>query len=95
MLSSFVKSFPQFGRTRRPLKFSNPNFIRIATNQKIEEETFPDYVASRYYPVRIGDVFRDRYQVVGKLGYGVSSTVWLARDMRYDCLSKFLSMLMH
>ncbi|KAJ5333044.1 protein kinase domain protein [Penicillium brevicompactum] len=30
----------------------------------------------------IGDVLNSRYQVVGKLGFGVSSTVWLARDMR-------------
>jgi hypothetical protein len=47
----------------------------------IEEETIPDYLADRYYPVRIGDVIRDRYQVVGKLGYGTTSTVWLARDL--------------
>lgn len=84
MLASFLKSRLQFGRTWKPVNFSNPNFVRIAANQKIEEETFPGYVASRYYPVRIGEVYRDQYQVVGKLGFGASSTVWLARDMRYD-----------
>lgn len=84
MLASFLKSWPQFGRTWKPVNFSNPNFVRIATNQRIEEETIPDYVASRYYPVHIGEVFRDRYQAVGKLGFGASSTVWLGRDMRYD-----------
>ncbi|KAG5914186.1 hypothetical protein E4U61_006019 [Claviceps capensis] len=26
-------------------------------------------------------IFRARYQIVGKLGYGVTSTVWLARDL--------------
>ncbi|KAI1999914.1 hypothetical protein LOZ67_003319 [Ophidiomyces ophidiicola] len=46
------------------------------------EETIPGYVAARYYPVRIGEVFNERYQVVGKLGYGATSTVWLARDMK-------------
>ncbi|QVM13755.1 hypothetical protein D8B26_008386 [Coccidioides posadasii str. Silveira] len=51
------------------------------TGSKIEEETIPGYVAARYYPVRIGEVFNERYQVVGKLGYGATSTVWLARDM--------------
>ncbi|KAJ5362017.1 hypothetical protein N7541_002861 [Penicillium brevicompactum] len=30
----------------------------------------------------IGDALNSRYQVIGKLGFGVSSTVWLARDMR-------------
>lgn len=83
MLVSFVKSLPQLGRTWKPLNFTNPNFARLAANQRIEEETIPNYIASRYYPVRIGDVLRDRYQVVGKLGFGASSTVWLARDMRY------------
>lgn len=84
MLASFARSLRQFGRTWKPLNFTNPNFVRIAANQKIEEETIPGYVASRYYPVHIGEVFRDRYQIVGKLGFGASSTVWLARDMRYD-----------
>ena len=83
MLASFLKSLPQLQRTWKPLNFSNLAYTRIAAQQKIEEETLPDYVASRYYPVRIGEVLKDRYQVVGKLGFGASSTVWLARDMRY------------
>jgi hypothetical protein len=67
----------------RPRIFANPNFVRIPTNHKVEEETLPDYLPARYYPVRIGEVFVDRYQVVGKLGFGASSTVWLAHDLRY------------
>ncbi|KNZ76789.1 Serine/threonine-protein kinase SRPK3, partial [Termitomyces sp. J132] len=31
------------------------------------------------YPVRIGDLFVSRYQIVGKLGFGMTSTVWLTR----------------
>ncbi|KAK8116055.1 CMGC/SRPK protein kinase [Apiospora sp. TS-2023a] len=65
----------------RPRTFSNPNFIRIPLDQKVEEEKLPDYLPARYYPVRIGEVFVDRYQVVGKLGFGATSTVWLARDL--------------
>ena len=83
MLSSLRSSLRrQLGLTWKPLNFSNPNFGRISANQTIEEENFPDYIASRYYPTRIGEVIKDRYQVVGKLGYGVTSTVWLARDMK-------------
>jgi serine/threonine-protein kinase SRPK3 len=37
-----------------------------------------------YYLVRIGHIFQNRYQVVGKLGFGISSTLWLARDPEYD-----------
>jgi serine/threonine-protein kinase SRPK3 len=65
----------------QPLEFNNPNFVRIPLNQAVEEETIPDYFASRYCPVRIGEVFQDRYQVVSKFGFGTSSTAWLARDM--------------
>lgn len=31
-------------------------------------------------PIMIGDVIKSRYEIVGKLGYGGFSTVWLARD---------------
>ena len=62
--------------------FSNPHFERIgATSQLIEEENIPDYLAERYYPARIGELLESRYQIVGKLGYGITSTVWLARDL--------------
>jgi serine/threonine-protein kinase SRPK3 len=48
----------------------------------IEEETVRGYNANHYYPVQIGYVFKDRYRVVGKLGYGSASTVWLCHDLR-------------
>ncbi|KAK1768719.1 kinase-like protein [Phialemonium atrogriseum] len=35
-----------------------------------------------YYPMRIGEIIQGRYQVVATLGYGVTSTVWLSRDLR-------------
>ncbi|KAI2617881.1 serine threonine protein kinase, CMGC group [Hypoxylon sp. NC1633] len=82
-MSSLLRWLPRLGRAWRPLSFSDPNFPRLSPNQKVEEETIPDYVASRYYPVRIGEVFQDKYQVVGKLGFGASSTVWLARDLSH------------
>ncbi|OQE01805.1 hypothetical protein PENSOL_c003G04519 [Penicillium solitum] len=83
MLSSFLQSLPRLGRRWTPLNFTNLNFTRISTSQAIEEETIPGYVAGRYYPTQIGEILKDRYQVVGKLEFGASSTVWLARDMDY------------
>lgn len=65
----------------KPLVFPNQGIASIPANEKVEEETIPGYVATRYYPARIGEIFQDRYQVVGKLGFGISSTVWLARDL--------------
>ena len=38
------------------------------------------YKAGGYHPVKIGDRFHNRYQVVHKLGHGTYSTIWLARD---------------
>ncbi|MCJ1348377.1 hypothetical protein MMC31_006608 [Peltigera leucophlebia] len=39
------------------------------------------YSSGGLYPVHIDDrLDGDRYKIVPKLGYGASSTVWLARD---------------
>lgn len=83
MLSSLLRSLPQLGRRWKPLDFNNPNFTRIPNWHKIEEETLPEYTASQYYPTRIGEVIKEQYQVIGKLGYGSTSTAWLARDMEW------------
>lgn len=50
----------------------------------IEEETVKGYKAEHYYPVTIGEVLGERYKVIGKLGYGSASTVWLCRDSHGD-----------
>ncbi|PYH37078.1 kinase-like protein [Aspergillus neoniger CBS 115656] len=81
MFTSLLRSLPQLGRRRKRLEFSNADFVRIPEWHKIEEETLPDYTASQFYPTRIGEVIKDQYQVIGKLGYGSTSTAWLARDM--------------
>ena len=46
----------------------------------IEEERNPEYNAKHFFPVSPGYIFHDRYKVVAKLGWGASSTVWLAQD---------------
>ncbi|KAG6062017.1 hypothetical protein E4U32_002699 [Claviceps aff. humidiphila group G2b] len=69
------------GRAWKPLAFPSNGFYVMPADEKFEEETIPGYKSSDYYPVRIGEVFRDRYQAVGKLGFGRTSTVWLARDL--------------
>lgn len=45
----------------------------------VEEETLLDYRPQGFYPVRIGDVYNKKYKIVAKLGFGRSSTVWLAQ----------------
>ncbi|KAI9832542.1 MAG: hypothetical protein M1819_004332 [Sarea resinae] len=75
-----------------PKQFAYPRFHSIDVARKIEEEKFPFYEAAHYYPVRIGEVFNSKYQVIGKLGYGAYSTVWLCRDLpscRYVALKVY------
>lgn len=67
----------------KPLVFPKEGIPSIPASEKVEEEDIPGYNATRYYPARIGQIFQNRYQVVGKLGFGISSTVWLARDLLY------------
>ncbi|KAI1126084.1 protein kinase [Nemania abortiva] len=42
------------------------------------------YEPGGYHPVRIGDVLRNRYRVLDKLGFGGYSTIWFARDNRLE-----------
>ncbi|KAK2757981.1 hypothetical protein FQN54_004387 [Arachnomyces sp. PD_36] len=54
--------------------------LHINTTRPIEEETLPFYRPEQFYPVHIGELLKSRYKVLGKLGYGAYSTVWLCRD---------------
>ncbi|KAI1911964.1 hypothetical protein LOZ61_003505 [Ophidiomyces ophidiicola] len=64
-----------------PRKFPATGFHLIDSSMEIEEETLPTYNPEKYYPVQQGEILNDRYQVVAKLGYGVTSTVWFGRDL--------------
>jgi len=45
------------------------------------DEDEEDYKQGGYHRVRVGDKFKDgRYEVIGKLGWGHFSTVWLVWD---------------
>ena len=86
--SRWMASFWHFARrlVREPepqlLRFSNSNFKTLPSHLKVEEEVHDALSKGRYYPMHIGDVIVNKYQVVGKLGYGLGSTVWLANEIR-------------
>jgi len=46
-----------------------------------EQEAPQDYCKGGYHPVKIGDLFHNRYHVIRKLGWGHFSTVWLCWDL--------------
>jgi hypothetical protein len=58
-------------------------FETIPEDRQFEEETNLGYKAEKFYPVRIGEIFLSRYEVLAKLGFGMCSTVWLCRDLEY------------
>lgn len=61
--------------------FTTSGFKVIPSSHLVEEETWEWYSLKNFYPVRIGEVFKAQYRVVGKLGYGGYATVWLCRDL--------------
>ncbi|KAL4808589.1 protein kinase [Aspergillus unguis] len=68
---------------RHPLPARNfPLGPLLDPNYKVDEEKLEWYSREAFLPIKIGDVFQSKYQVVGKLGYGGYSTVWLCRDLQ-------------
>ncbi|KAI0427791.1 kinase-like protein [Xylaria sp. FL1042] len=65
-----------------PREFPSTGFEVIDPANTVEEERLPFYQSEEYYPMQIGQVVGGHYQVSAKLGYGTTSTVWLARDLR-------------
>lgn len=51
------------------------------SSEEEEQEDSTDYCKGGYHPVKIGDLFRNRYHVTRKLGWGHFSTVWLCWDL--------------
>lgn len=64
-----------------PLQFPTSGFKVVKDSVLLEEEHLDEFKAGRYFPVNIGDIFVSTYQVTGKLGFGTTSTVWLARNL--------------
>ncbi|TQN64388.1 Serine/threonine-protein kinase SRPK, partial [Colletotrichum shisoi] len=92
-LSSSSSSSPPKRPRSTPRSFPVAGFDAIAQDGLVEEETMPEYNPAHFYPVRLGEVFNDRFQTVAKLGYGSSSTIWLARDLqdhRYVALKIYI-----
>lgn len=67
-----------------PLRFPSAGFEVIPESELLEEENYADFRPGDYCPVNVGDVYgSNTYQVVGKLGFGSTSTGWLARNLQY------------
>ncbi|KAK9320294.1 kinase-like domain-containing protein [Lipomyces orientalis] len=76
---TIMRSF--FSLRKKPLPIPPPGLL-LPQDEPVDEEICPGYNSKKYYPAKPGDVIANRYQVLVKVGWGVSSTVWFARDMR-------------
>ncbi|KUJ14194.1 CMGC protein kinase [Mollisia scopiformis] len=52
----------------------------LPADTPIDEERIPGYDPKRFLPVNPGDLLNNRYKIVVKVGWGTTSTVWLAQD---------------
>jgi hypothetical protein len=59
----------------------NDNQSEIGSDNE-EQEDAVDYCKGGYHPVKIGDLYNQRYHVLRKLGWGHFSTVWLCWDFK-------------
>ncbi|KZV62159.1 kinase-like protein [Peniophora sp. CONT] len=69
----------------RKLHCTSPTLVprRFIPSQLDRIENTEDYRLGGCHPISIGDCFdKGRYRVIHKLGFGGSSTVWLARDQQ-------------
>ncbi|PLB51495.1 kinase domain protein [Aspergillus steynii IBT 23096] len=68
-----------------PYKVKPVPAYALRRSQPIEEERIPHYDPKHFYPMQLHTTLANRYQVAAKLGWGTSSTVWLAKDLHQWC----------
>jgi hypothetical protein len=79
-IKPFISRFSALLRKRPfPMPFPGPP---LPPGILVDEEISPVYDSKYFYPAKPGEVLADRYQTLVKVGWGVSSTVWLARDLQ-------------
>ncbi|KAH7327607.1 kinase-like domain-containing protein [Rhizoctonia solani] len=75
--------------TRAPLRTFGTRKLTPTTTQieraylsgRLDEERIHKFDPTYWYPATVGQVLNESYKLVAKLGYGYSSTVWLAKDI--------------
>ncbi|KOC09566.1 hypothetical protein AFLA70_762g000320 [Aspergillus flavus AF70] len=66
---------------RKPFPIPHPGPL-LPPNEPVDEERCAGYNSKDFYPAKPGEVLAERYQILVKVGWGTTSTVWFARDMR-------------
>lgn len=80
-----MKNYGSGGGGHDPANSSSNETIEdqdeMYSSEEEEQESREDYCKGGYYPVKIGDLYLNRYHVTRKLGWGHFSTVWLCWDL--------------
>eukprot|EP00831_Metopus_contortus_P012781 TRINITY_DN15147_c0_g2_i1.p1 TRINITY_DN15147_c0_g2~~TRINITY_DN15147_c0_g2_i1.p1 ORF type:complete len:366 (+),score=76.91 TRINITY_DN15147_c0_g2_i1:192-1289(+) len=86
--SQKVESSAQSKKSYKAQDVGTPNVASLMplgeTAMDSEDETIEDYKVGGYHPVHVGEIMLCRYIVLQKLGWGHFSTVWLAKDMKFN-----------
>ena len=61
------------------LTTANPTYFPL--DVPIGAEKRQDYDPRHFYPVKLREIFHDKYEVVVKVGFGGGSIAWLARNL--------------
>jgi hypothetical protein len=66
-------------------KLSDPSPSLIFPPEIVQQSDNTDnYAIGGYHPGYIGEIFNDRYVLLRKLAQGQYSSVWLAKDLKFD-----------
>jgi hypothetical protein len=65
-----------------PRSFPTGGLQSLDHIKKFDEENWDWYSPQIFYPAKIGEGFKSRYQILGKLGYGSHSTASLVASRR-------------
>lgn len=81
---AIFKHFISRSQSFKPWRAMSTQPLQAEIKHLIEEEKLPYYNAKHFYPAHVGQLLHSKYKVLGKLGYGSYSNVWLCRDKRYE-----------
>ncbi|CAI7633742.1 unnamed protein product [Penicillium glandicola] len=82
-LTSRVTKRTFYSLHKKPLQLPPAGLtFAIPSHEVVDEERLPNNNPQDYYPARPGETLGNNYQLLGKIGWGTSSTVWLARDIK-------------
>ncbi|KAL1866970.1 hypothetical protein VTK73DRAFT_4439 [Phialemonium thermophilum] len=73
---------PFLGSRRRLASSSSLVPESLPLSIPIDEEKCPGYRSKDYYPANPGNILDGQYELIAKVGWGSTSTVWLAQDIR-------------